>query len=144
MKTKNLTMVIIGLVAVVTFSGESYAAGSNLNEMAVVGVQEVEITGNGTSSYSYIVKNGMVGPEKTKVYTGVFDAKKEVYVYVKGDGETDLDLYIYDENGNLIKMDEDDDDECLCTFTPKWTGRFTIKIKNLGDDYNCYTIEVIK
>ena len=79
-------------------------------------------------------------PQSTDVYTVTFRNGQEAWVYVSGDGDTDLDLYIYDENGNLIDSDTDSTDECLCTFTPRWTGQFKIKIKNRGNVYNEYQI----
>ena len=78
--------------------------------------------------------------QHTDVYTVTFRSEQEAWVYVSGDGDTDLDLYIYDENGNLIDSDTDSTDECLCTFTPRWTGQFKIKIKNRGNVYNEYQI----
>ena len=51
-----------------------------------------------------------------------------------------LGYHFYDENGNLIDSDTDNTDQCVCTFTPRWTGRFTIRIKNLGRVYNRYTL----
>ena len=73
------------------------------------------------------------------MYTQRFYGGERAYIYVNGDGDTDLDLYVCDENGNLVDSDTDSDDACLCTFIPKWTGRFTIKVKNLGSVYNkCY------
>jgi len=81
-----------------------------------------------------------VKPQSTDVYTVTFRSGQEAWVYVSGDGDTDLDLYIYDENGNLIDSDTDSTDECLCTFTPRWTGQFKIKIKNRGNVYNEYQI----
>lgn len=53
-------------------------------------------------------------------------------VVVSGDGDSDLDLYVHDENGNQVCADEDETDDMLCSFTPKWTGRFTIRVKNRG------------
>lgn len=78
----------------------------------------------------------------TDEYEVYFDGKQEACVIVIGDGDTDLDLYIYDENGNLIDSDTDELDTCVCTWTPKWGGYFTIKVKNLGNVYNEYTIGV--
>ena len=57
-------------------------------------------------------------------------------VVVVGDGDMDLDLYIYDNNGNLIESDTDYSDDCVCTWTPRWTGNFRIKINNRGSMYN--------
>ena len=67
-------------------------------------------------------------------------AGEEAEVAVVGDGDTDLDLYIYDSNGNLIEKDDDYTDTCYCSWTPKWTGAFTIKIKNRGGVCNYYTL----
>ena len=83
-----------------------------------------------------------VKAHSTDVYNVEFYGGEEVRVIVIGDGDTDLDLYIYDENDNLIESDTDNLDTCVCTWTPKWTGEFKIKVKNLGSVYNEYTISV--
>lgn len=76
----------------------------------------------------------------TDIYEVKFKSGETATVLVIGDGDTDLDLYIYDENDNLIEADLDDSDTMICTWTPKWTGTFTIKIKNLGSVKNYYTM----
>ena len=80
----------------------------------------------------------------TDSYRQVFYAHETVYIYVSGDGDTDLDLYVYDENGNLIDSDTDNDDKCLCIFTPRWKGTFTIRIKNHGSLYNNYRLRMLQ
>jgi len=74
----------------------------------------------------------------TDVYEMTFKENEIAQVGVVGDGDTDLDLYIYDENDNLIGSDLDASDLCYVEWTPSWTGKYTIKIKNLGDVYNEY------
>ena len=69
-----------------------------------------------------------------------FQAGKLAQVYVKGDGDTDLDLYVFDENGNRIAYDNDYGDECYVEWTPRWTGVFTIEVRNLGSVRNRYII----
>jgi len=81
-----------------------------------------------------------VSAHSTDTYTIRFRGGESAMVIVSGDGDTDLDLYVYDENGNLIDSDTDSTDDCVCTFNPRWTGPFTIKIKNLGSVYNRYTL----
>ena len=76
----------------------------------------------------------------TDSWTFTFRGGEYAMVILSGDGDTDLDLYVYDENGNLIDSDTDELDDCICTFTPKWTGRFTIRVKNLGRVYNNYVL----
>ena len=78
----------------------------------------------------------------TDTWTYTFRANSEACVTVEGDGDTDLDLYIYDENNNLITKDDDNIDYCICTWTPKWTGTFKIKIVNRGSVYNRYRLMI--
>lgn len=77
---------------------------------------------------------------RSDVYDVTFVGGESAAVMVIGDGDTDLDLYIYDEDGNLITKDDDDSDNCIVGWTPRWTGKFTIKIKNLGRVYNAYML----
>ena len=85
-----------------------------------------------------------VSAYSTDEYVVFFKAGMEVCVLVEGDGDTDLDLYVYDENGNLVDKDIDELDICVCSWTPKWSGKFTINVKNLGSVYNQYTISVVQ
>ena len=81
-----------------------------------------------------------VDANSTDRYEIAFVGGEKAEVICDGDGDTDLDLYIYDENGNLIVKDDDNTDYCICTWTPKWTGKFTIRVVNRGGVYNEYTI----
>ena len=74
------------------------------------------------------------------LYEISFRANELATVTVVGDGDTDLDLYVYDQNGNLIDKDDDYTDNCICTWTPRWTGVFRIKIVNRGSVYNRYVL----
>lgn len=76
----------------------------------------------------------------TDVYNITFRGGELAMVIVVGDGDTDLDLYVYDNNGNLIDSDTDYSDDCVCTWTPRWTGNFKIKIVNRGRVYNSYVL----
>ena len=81
-----------------------------------------------------------VEAHSTDTYSIAFKGGRTAEVYITGDGDTDLDLYIYDENDNLICSDSDGTDEMLCRWNPRWTGSFTVKIKNLGSIYNEYAL----
>ena len=85
-------------------------------------------------------RESRVDAQTTDIWTIKFRGGEDAYVVVSGDGDTDLDLYIYDENGNLIDSDTDSSDDCVCSFHPRWTGNFRIKIKNLGHVYNRYIL----
>lgn len=76
----------------------------------------------------------------TDSYTIKFRGGEPASVFVDGDGDTDLDLYIYDENGRLVASDDDATDTCLCQWTPRWTGEFTVKVRNRGSVYNRYVL----
>lgn len=96
-----------------------------------------------SASTRYVLnENDYVKANTTDVWTVTLRAGETFIVEVKGDGDTDLDLYLYDENDNLIDKDIDDGDYCLCMVTPKWTGTFKVRVKNLGGVYNNYSIKV--
>jgi hypothetical protein len=82
-----------------------------------------------------------INPDSTDRYKVEFQGHEEANVAIVGDGDNDLDLYVYDENGSLIGKDVGGTDRCLVTWTPKWTGEFTIKIVNLGESvYSNYIL----
>lgn len=73
-------------------------------------------------------------------YSIPFQAGQVARIGVAGDGDTDLDCYIYDSNGNLVDRDTDYTDSCLLEFVPRWTGNFTLRIKNEGGVHNRYLL----
>jgi hypothetical protein len=81
-----------------------------------------------------------VQPGTIDNYTISFRGGEPAVIGISGDGDTDLDLFVYDENGNLIGSDTDRSDDCVVRWSPRWTGPFRIKIKNLGGVYNRYVL----
>ena len=73
-------------------------------------------------------------------YVVTFKGHEPAVVVLRGDGDTHLDLYVFDENGNQIAADEDGDAISAVRWTPKWTGKFTIKVVNRGSVYNHYIL----
>lgn len=73
-------------------------------------------------------------------FTVSFHAGQTARVVISGDGDTDLDLYVYDAFGNLVASDDDNLDDCIVSWTPRWTGRFTIKVVNRGIVYNDFVL----
>jgi hypothetical protein len=69
----------------------------------------------------------------TDVYHVWFEGGELAIVRAVGDG--DIDMEILDANGLLIASDYEDDQVPVCTFTPRRTGLFTIRIVN-SDDYD--------
>lgn len=155
MMTKSFFMTLLVSFMMTASANAATAAGNN--EMATAAdasssatVSTTEWTSplsTQTTGNSLLVNSSTIEKVKAKttdVYTKNFYSGETVYIYVQGDGDTDLDLYIYDENGNLIDSDLDPGDTCLCSFKPKWYGKFTIKVKNRGDVYNKYTIRFVQ
>lgn len=81
-----------------------------------------------------------VKPLTTDVYHLTFRGGELARVGVVGDGKTDIDLYIYDENNNLIASDDDNTSTCIAEWTPRWTGSFTVKIRNRGRLSSSYAL----
>lgn len=54
-------------------------------------------------------------------------------VVAAGDGDTDVDMEVFDQNGNLVCRDIAPYTRATCSITPAWTGRFTVKVSNLGN-----------
>lgn len=73
-------------------------------------------------------------------FTIRFYGQSSAVVALRGDGDTDLDLYVYDENGNSIASDDDNSDYCIVRWTPRYTGLFTIRVRNRGNLYNRYSM----
>ena len=154
MKAKIFKAVLTAMTLAVTCNAANAAQMNNMTETNETPVCMVASTTEYTVSPSASTVNGTllvdastterVKPRAIDRYTYRFYADEEVLIWVKGDGDTDLDLYVYDENGNLIDSDTDEIDICFCKFTPRWTGKFTIKVKNLGDVFNEYRIRFVQ
>jgi hypothetical protein len=81
-----------------------------------------------------------VNAYSTDIFNDTFTGGRYAQVCISGDGDTDLDLYVFDENGNLIGSSTSyGDDECV-SWTPRWTGRFRIEVRNLGRVWNQYRL----
>lgn len=76
----------------------------------------------------------------TDRYVDAYEGGVNTTITVRGDGSSDIDCKIYDSNGNLIDSDTRPQDACVLSFTPKWTGKFELKIINLGNNDNEYTL----
>lgn len=80
-------------------------------------------------------------PARTSVtYQQCFHAGELAVVTVVGDGYTDLDLLVYDENGYLIASGTDSYNGVTVSWTPKWTGRFVIKVVNRDYTHNSFRL----
>lgn len=119
---------------------KKYADG-DANLLAIINNIEKSVAGQHRGAVNgprYKVTS--VNANSTDRYVISFYAGQRAEVGVSGDGDTDLDLYVYDSNGNLIGSDTDYTDDCYVSWTPRWTGSFTIKVVNRGRVYNRYVL----
>lgn len=62
-------------------------------------------------------------------YYFTLDRGWDYKIYAVCDGDCgDIDLCLFDENGNEIDCDETTDDKPLVSVSPRWTGRFRLKV----------------
>ncbi len=65
---------------------------------------------------------------------------QQVRVRINGDDDTDLDLFVYDPQGRLVGQDLSLDDNETVSFRARTGGIYTIRVSNLGDVWNQYSI----
>jgi hypothetical protein len=80
--------------------------------------------GNGSGATR---RNGIV--RRKVYYEWRFSAGRRAEISVRGDGD-DIDLYVYDEFGNLIVKDTSFSTVCYVSWTPRWTGKFRVEVRN--------------
>jgi hypothetical protein len=99
-------------------------------------------TGGGTlgSAIGPVYQPARASARRYTDWTVIMRGGELARVAVIGDGDTDLDLEVFDEGGHLIARDTDNTDKCLVEWTPRWTGKFTVRITNLGIVYNNYVL----
>jgi hypothetical protein len=104
-------------------------------------IADVEATRGKGRVGGALVRYDTVRGGYTDSYRGMsFRGNSTAEVAVVGDGDTDLDLFVYDENGNLICQDLNYSDQSFCRWVPRWTGPFTVKIRNNGGVSNSYVM----
>ena len=119
------------------------AAGMAVGNTAIIGlIADARAAKTRGTTHGPSVHEDDVLAGGTDIYEISFRGGEQAAVFVNGDGDTDLDLVVQDEHGNEICADADDSDTMLCRWTPSWTGRFQIRIKNLGRVYNHYEMAV--
>src|SRR5262245_41384511 len=83
------------------------------------------------------VDTDLVRPHGTVTYSNEWFYSGELAeVTVAGDGSTLLTVTVEDEFGHEVASDYGY--TCRVTWYPRWTGRFTIQVHNLGYQSNYY------
>lgn len=114
------TLAAAGITAFVLPSAEASQGARRLDSS--LGYVKTAIRDHGTDDFYIVFPRGRIAR-----------------VEISGDGSSDLDLYVYDENGNQVCTDDDTTDDMSCSWTPAWTGKFTVRVRNRGDE-NAYVL----
>ena len=85
-----------------------------------------------------LVKGLLAG--RTHIIRDTFQGGRLAQVTLIGDGDTNLDMVVLDQNGNVICRDRSYSDKLRCSWYPRWTGTFSIGIKNQGRIRNTYVL----
>jgi hypothetical protein len=88
-----------------------------------------------------IAHRDQVKANATDIYTVKLLGGETTRIVLSGDGDTCLELRVYDENGFQVASDTFGlGDDRKVHVTPKWTGKFTVKIRNIGIVSNNYVL----
>ena len=124
--------------AVLLSEARRMARGNELVMAAIADTEGGSMKGSlrGPGTYSDV----RVGSLSRLTIQEAFRGSELAEVAIVGDGDTDVDLFIYDENGNEICSSTGSDDREYCRWTPRWTGTFTIELRNFGGVYNAVNV----
>jgi hypothetical protein len=98
--------------------------------------------GAGGTALAAGINRTTVRPYGTDVYERYFEEGEMVTVRVRGNHATDLDLSVDCPCGRTLAIDDDDNDDCVVRFRAPEDGLYTIRVENLDDLSNRYTIVV--
>lgn len=84
--------------------------------------------------------NERVRARITDVYRMTFQGGVPAAVAIRGDHDTDLDLIIRDSYGNAVCVANGSSDVETCSWIPRFTQAFEVRVQNLGAVYNEYRL----
>jgi hypothetical protein len=88
-----------------------------------------------------IGKVDSVLPGHTDRWKFMLHADEVTRIRLVGDGDTGLELRVYDENKNLVVADTVGfGDRRQVLVRPRWIGKFSVEIRNLGAVSNRYAL----
>ncbi|MFE3838085.1 hypothetical protein [Pseudogemmobacter sonorensis] len=102
----------------------------------------VDLAAEGNRGSVHYVKSwgSSLSPGWYEEFYITFHGQEFAEVAIIGEGRSVLDLTVYDENGNVICTDYRDWDQAYCSWTPKWTGEFTVVVSNEGYYSNNFVV----
>ncbi len=130
-----------GEVTVLHSAEEMLAAARDLagDRQDLIGlIDDVAAEGSRGSIYGAGYYDGYVDGYQNVYYDEAFYGGEQAIVTLQGHNPSDIDLWVYDEYGNLICSSTGYSSYETCSWTPAWTGNFTIRVENEGHARGTY------
>lgn len=104
-------------------------------------IEDVEAGGDrGTYGLGYYYYEDNVEPLGGRVYDELFIGSERALVALDGWYGHDLDLMVLDEFGGVVCDSASMWGSERCEWTPRWTGRFTVRVSNNADAEATYSL----
>ncbi|MGF1625561.1 MAG: hypothetical protein ACFCVH_11810 [Alphaproteobacteria bacterium] len=101
-------------------------------------IEDAEAESARGSIYGSGYYEGYISGGDNLYYDEAFFGGEQAVITLQGHNPSDIDLWIYDEFGNLICSSTGYSSYETCSFTPRWTGNFTIRVENEGHPQGTY------
>jgi hypothetical protein len=101
-------------------------------------IDDAAAEGSRGSVYGSGYYDGYIDGGINLYYDEAFYGGEQAVVTLEGHNPSDIDLWVYDEYGNLICSSTGYSSYESCTWTPSWTGDFTIRVENEGHPQGTY------
>lgn len=101
-------------------------------------IEDTAAEGSRGSVYGSGYYDGYIDGYQNVYYDESFFGGEQAVVTLQGHNPSDIDLWVYDEYGNLICSSTGYSSYESCTWTPAWTGNFTVRVENEGHARGTY------
>lgn len=82
--------------------------------------------------------DGYISGGDNLYFDEAFYGGEQAIITLQGHNPSDIDLWVYDEYGNLICSSTGYSSNESCSFVPRWTGDFTVRVENEGHPQGTY------
>ncbi|MBS0657013.1 MAG: hypothetical protein JSR82_02045 [Verrucomicrobia bacterium] len=125
----TLALVLAGLF--LPRAAEASIQGARERAIRIVRV----MNSNGVSFRDAAV--GILPPGGEKLVSVNLAAGRSYFIVASGcEDAFDVDVMVYDQNNNLVARDNDASTVAVAKVTPRWTGKFYIKVRMHRSTYN--------
>ena len=116
------------IFAIFCFAGSSSLHAQDVVQQQLKKVHAIMILDDFSKTHNYEYDN--LYDNEIEEYTLTLDEGFEYKIIAVCDGDCgDIDSWLYDANGNEIDEDTSEDDVPIVEVSPRWDGKFRIKIK---------------